>query len=306
MWRAHASSAWHALVQDASTSGRRGLRVLDGPGGRGSSLWPFVHVLWAAADLRLLGEDVPIDALAEGLGGFRRGEAYAATPRERRRYFDDNAWLGLAALRLAEATGDTAWTELARRLAVFVASGEHPQGGIRWREGSESRNTCSTASSAWLGATAAIPDGDTRAARWIDWLERTLERPDRLFADAIDGDRIDTHAWTYNQGAVIAARVALGRTDAGLADAVIQHWDAERLWRESPPFLAIAARALLASPAHRDRARTWLDPHLERLVRDARDPATGWYVRGGLGAYDGKPTIDQAAVAQLFALRAGV
>ena len=306
MWRAHAVDAWRALARDAFARRWRGPRVLDGPGGRDTSLWPLVHVLWAAADLRLLGEDVPIDALTSELDRFRRGEAYAATPRERRRYFDDNAWLGLAALRLAEATSDPAWVELARQLGAFVASGEHPEGGILWREGSDSRNTCSTASAAWLVARAGVPSGAARAARWTDWLERALRRPDGLFADAIAHGRIDAHAWTYNQGAVIAARAALGRGDDGLVDAVIAHWDTDRLWREPPPFLVIATRAMLATPPHREATLAWLDPHLTRLVEEARDPETGWYVRGDLGSYDGKPTIDQAAIVQLFALRAEV
>jgi hypothetical protein len=49
-------------------------------------------------------------------------------------------------------------------------------------------------------------------------------------------------------------------------------------------------------------ARVW-DPYLERLVSDARDPS-GWFVAGGVGSYGGTPTIDQAAVVQMLALRA--
>ena len=47
------------------------------------------------------------------------------------------------------------------------------------------------------------------------------------------------------------------------------------------------------------------DAYLERLHADARR-ADGWYTGGGVGRYDERPTIDQAAVVQLFALRAGV
>jgi hypothetical protein len=45
------------------------------------------------------------------------------------------------------------------------------------------------------------------------------------------------------------------------------------------------------------------DPYLERLSTQARDPDTGWFTRGGVGSYDGRPTIDQAAVVQMFAMR---
>jgi hypothetical protein len=305
MWEGHAADAWRALTRDAFVRRRGRLRVLDGPAGRDAPLWPLVHVLWAAADIHLLGEDVPIDALSALLERFAQGEAYTATPRERLRYFDDNAWLGLASLRVAESTRDPAWSDLARRLAAFLVEGEHPEGGIRWREGSESRNTCSTASAAWLNAVTEGRSGVERAGRWLDWLDRTLRRPDGLFADRIEHGTIEPEAWAYNQGAVVAARAGIGRADDGLIDGVAAHWGADRLWREPPAFLVIAARALLADPALRERGIDWLDPHLYRLVEDARDPASGWYVRGDLGSYDGRRTIDQAAIVQLFAMRAG-
>jgi hypothetical protein len=306
MWQGHAADAWRALTRDAFRRRRGGLRVVDGPGGRDAPLWPYVHVLWAAADIHLLGENVDMDALAGHLERFARGEAYVATPRERQRYFDDNAWLGLAALRLAEATRDTGWSDLARRLATFLEQGEHPAGGIRWREGSESRNTCSTASAAWLHALLEGGGGIERAGRWLDWLDATLRRPDRLFADRIERDEVHPEAWTYNQGAIVAARAGIGRADDGLTDAIVAHWDADRLWREPPAFLAIAARAFFQQAPLRERAVDWLDAHLLRMVDEARDPVSGWYVRGDLGSYDGRRTIDQAAIVQLFALRAGV
>jgi hypothetical protein len=285
----HASDAWRALVEGVFHRRRGTIHVLDEPCGHDAPLWPLVHVLWAGADLRLLGKDVPIDAVPARLGPLRRGDAFAPTKRTRSRYFDDNAWLGLAALRLSDATHDPSWPPLARSLSAFVATGEHPDGGLRWREGSESRNTCSTASAAWLtGSLDDSPDAAARAGRWLDWLERTLRRRDGLFADRVEDDRIEPHAWSYNQGAVVAARHAIGRSDDGLVDAMIDHWDADRLWREPPPFLAITARALLGTPSHRDAVLAWLDPFLGRLVAD------------------GRRTIDQAAIVQLFALRAGV
>jgi hypothetical protein len=303
MWRAHAADAWRALAAEALTEQRGRVRVLDGPGGHDAPLWPLVHVLWAAAELRAIGEEPPLDDLEAVLEHHRSGDAYRATPRERHRYFDDNAWLGLAALRLATTTGDERWRSVAGRLAAFVQTGEHPDGGVRWREGSESRNTCSTASSAWLRASV-LGSGDVAAFRWVEWLGRALRRPDGLFADRIERDLVDRHAWSYNQGAVVAARTALGRADDGLVDGIVSHWNPERLWSEPPAFLVIAARALLNVPARRDVTLAWLDPYLQRLLSAARDPSTGWFTDGGLGSYDGSRTIDQAAIVQLFALRA--
>ena len=73
MWRAHAATAWRALVRDTFRRRRNHLRVIDEPGGGDVSLWPFVHVLWAAADLRVLGEEIHIDALEDVLDALRAG-----------------------------------------------------------------------------------------------------------------------------------------------------------------------------------------------------------------------------------------
>jgi hypothetical protein len=85
-------------------------------------------------------------------------------------------------------------------------------------------------------------------------------------------------------------------------------FDGDRLWREPPPFLAIWFRELLAfgeTPVV-DLARDRLDGYLDRVLREARDPGTGLFTAGGVGSFNRRPTIDQAAFVQLFALAAGV
>jgi len=207
-------------------------------------------------------------------------------------------------MRLADVTGDTAWQGRASELARFTERGEHPDGGVRWAEGSDSRNACSTASSAWLLMLSGVEDAPAIAGRWMDWLDDTLLGTDGLYADRIEGERVFPEHWTYNQGAAIGARRLLGRPTDRLRDATLERWPPDRLWREPPAFAAIAYRALQREP---DRARVdaiW-DPYLERLVTTASDPDTGWYVRGGVGSYDGRPTIDQAAIVEMLALRSG-
>jgi hypothetical protein len=110
--------------------------------------------------------------------------------------------------------------------------------------------------------------------------------------------------WTYNQGAALAATRSLGRPTEALRRAILAHWSARDLWREPPAFAAIAYRALLAEPEPDEVVDRW-DPYLHRLVIEAREP-TGWFRGGDVGRYDERPTLDQAAVAQLFALRAGI
>ena len=303
MWAELALAAWASLARDTFRSGWRSAKVLDGPKGRPAAAWPLAHVLWAAAEVRVLDGDPSLDILTDALRPLRSGDGYAAT-RRGTRYFDDNAWLGLAFLRLAAATADPAWQQAARGLAGFVALGEDPAGGVRWAEGSTSRNTCSTASSAWLVLDTGTRDAPAMASRWMDWLDRTLRRPDGLYGDRVDGGVVHDEAWTYNQGAALAATRSLGRPTATLRSAILAHWAAQGLWREPPAFVAIAYRALLAGPGADEVIDRW-DPYLHRLVDEAREP-TGWFRGGGVGRYDERPTLDQAAVVQLFALRSGV
>jgi hypothetical protein len=302
MWAERALDTWSVLERDAIRESRSGTRVLEGPGGRRASLWPLAHVLWAAAEVLHLGGTPPIDRLHGALGRYRSGDAYAASPRGRR-YFDDNAWLGLAMLRLGVVTAEPLWHGRAIELGRFVTEGEAPEGGVRWAEGSDSRNTCSTASAAWLLLDTNKPDARATAARWMDWLDATLREPIGLYADRIEGGLVVPDLWTYNQGAALAASQLLRRPTAGLRAAILERWSADLLWKEPPAFAAIAYRALLEDrPDATEVARVW-DPYLDRLVTDARDPASGWFTVGGIGSYDGRPTIDQAAIVQMLALR---
>jgi hypothetical protein len=303
VWRELALDAWAALVRDTVRTRWRRSHVLDGPGGRPAAAWPLAHLVWAAAEIRALGGEAPIETFDGSLERLRSGDGYLAVPRDKR-YFDDNAWLGLAFERLGVVLADRAWRDRARGLARFVATGEAPDGGVRWVEGASSRNTCSTASAAWLVLEVAEPSGRSTAGRWLDWLDATLRRPDGLYADRIDHGVVHDEVWTYNQGAALAATRLLGRPTSVLRAAILERWSPEDLWHEPPAFAVIAYRSLLGEPDPSDVVERW-DPYLERLRSAARE-ATGWYTGGDVGRYDERPTIDQAAVVQLFALRASV
>jgi hypothetical protein len=305
MWAERALEAWSALEGDAIRTSWLMPRVLEGPGGKRAPLWPLAHVCWAAAEVHALGRAAPIDDLHRFLRPYRSGAAYAATPRGRR-YFDDNAWLGLAMLRLGVATGDLTWREHAEELARFLEQGEAPDGGVLWAEGSHARNTCSTASGAWLQLAAGVPSAHTTARRWMVWLDRTLRRSDGLYADNIEDGVVEQRAWTYNQGAALAAFELLGEDATSLRAAILAAFPADVLWSEPPAFAAIAFRALLADRGGAEDAIEVWDPYLERLVAEARDTRTGWYTRGGVGTFDGTPTIDQAAIVEMLALRSRV
>jgi predicted alpha-1,6-mannanase (GH76 family) len=131
-------------------------------------------------------------------------------------YFDDMLWLGLATLRLADATGSDSLRSVSVRIWEHVRShgwNEHQGGGIAWRVAQPYyKNTPANGPfiilSARLGELAW-------ARRTMEWLEKTLVCPDGFVHDGInrasDG-RIDEHwRFTYNQGLYIGACVELAR-----------------------------------------------------------------------------------------------
>lgn len=314
----HALAAWQAL-RDRCIVRRRlgGTIVLDGPGRSSSpvALWPLSQVLAASVDLaHLTGEWDDVDVIVGVLGRYRVGEAFAALPGDRIRYFDDNAWVALALLQAG-------WIEHARALFPFLAAGTDRRGGVLWVEGSSSRNTCSTGPAAQVAARLHLLTGDERyldyADRQLRWLDSTLRSPDHLYWDHVDGQgRIEQTIWSYNQGTPLGAHVLLHRITGDrayldraryTADAALDRFaEEDRWWVHPPAFNAIFFRNLLTLQdlAGTPRDLDVLDRYLERAWEEGRDPRTGFFTAGGIGSYDGRPTIDQAALVQLFALRA--
>jgi hypothetical protein len=318
-----ALAAWRALLATCARRDGNVLRIREAPARRPpAAVWPIGQAIAAGVDLLAAGHDVGDDVrgLIRSLHPYRRDDGgWAPTPRARRRYFDDNAWLGLAFARLHATTGDPSALDRATNALRFVERGEDPEGGIRWAEGRRSRNTCATAPAALLALRIRERTDDPGrlafARRSLDWLDRVLRRDDGLYADRIDGGRIEPTLWSYNQGAPAAARVELHRathdptsleTARETATAAVA-WLArgDRLWHQPPVFNAIGLRGLLAVhvAAPVDGLIELVDAYLERAWREARDPGTGLFVRAGIGSYDGRPAIDQAGLAQLFAVR---
>ena len=317
-----AFEAWDALTRTClRPADGGGLAVLERPGRRKlAPVWPVSQVLAAAIDLApVSGSYDDVERLVLGLRPYAAGEGYLPAPGDRRRYYDDNAWLGLCFAQLHLQTGEARWLRRARKVFRFVREGQDPDGGVRWVEGRRTRHTCAAAPAAQLALRLHLADGDRSslvfAERTLSWLDATLRRRGGLYADHVDArGRVDPALWTYNQGAPIGAlwllHVATGDEGAleralATARASLARFDDDRTWRHAPVFNAVWFRNLLALDASTARVEGLmpaLDAYLTRAWRTGRDDA-GLFTAGDIGSYDGTPAIDAGGLTQLFALR---
>ncbi len=145
------------------------------------------------------------------------------------RYYDDNAWMGLALVQLDRLRPGAGPEGRAAQLFEFARAGwDHRQdvpkpGGVFWVEQgrgtgrrNHDRNTVSTAPNAALGLHVdELERADLRraeAGRMYDWVQGALRDADGLYMDRIRGDgSIDRTRWSYNQGSMIGAGVLRAR-----------------------------------------------------------------------------------------------
>ena len=105
-WATRAIEAWRAL-RTACIRESEILEVLEGPDARRAPVWPMSQVIAAATGVGFVtGDLTDARALVRALVPYRRGEGYAPLPGHRRRYFDDNAWLGLDLVQLHLLTAE--------------------------------------------------------------------------------------------------------------------------------------------------------------------------------------------------------
>ncbi|OMH32254.1 glycoside hydrolase family 76 protein [Tersicoccus sp. Bi-70] len=148
-------------------------------------------------------------------------------------YYDDMAWLALAAERLDELTRAVTGSAGGRCRAVVTALGprlisastDDAGGGVYWNTKRTFKNTPATAPAALFFARAGQPD---RTRALTDWLrDRLLDAESGLYLDGLQlgGARVETvrDRYTYNQGPVLGALLALGRPDDLTAAAQLIH-----------------------------------------------------------------------------------
>ncbi len=256
------------------------------------ALWPYSQVLHAFAISDQVGGPARFPGLARGVQAYRspRGAFWESVGRGQR-FYDDNAWVGLAFLQRHLISGGGFSRRRAQDIDEFVQTGLEASGGIRWVEGGETLNACSTGAGSLLHAGLG-----GRIDASLAFLSE-LRNNDGLVRDHLRADgSIEPSVWSYNQGLLIAASRMAGRLDVAqaAAEAGRAHFTADRLWEQPVAFNAVYAKAQL---------RMGPDPHVveyaQRLFEHGRDER-GWFTQAG--RYDEGKVLDTAAALQIFAM----
>lgn len=337
---------------------RRGLYRRDGlfhlPGAA-SHLWPFARALVGALDLAGVPDGLvqDIDAEAEVANHLAALERYweprgpwpayssdvIGTRLGGDRYYDDNAWVGLALVQRERMHPGAGVLDRAAAVFAFAVAGWDTRpdvpspGGVFWVEQgrgagrtNHDRNTVSTAPNAQLGlhlselgAPPPHPAGPIGPREMYAWVNGALddgsghEPGTGLFWDKIRGDgSIDRALWSYNQGNMIGLNVLLiraGDRDAisraeAIARRALSHYEG-RYESQPPAFNAIFFRNLLQ--LHAATGDESLRVRITAAMRDYADHA--WAQRRDrqdrFRLAGTRPTLlDQSALVQVLALLA--
>jgi predicted alpha-1,6-mannanase (GH76 family) len=289
-------------------------------------IWPMSQVLHGRIITAMSdGSWGDVEKIMRDIEVYRSDDGFNGGIGSSERYYDDNAWIGLAAMQAYGATDDPRYLAHAERTFKMVKSGEHKDGGLYWLEQDRStRNTCAIAPAAELATHLYQATGKKEyldfAVDQAEWLNKNLRLDSGLYGDNLgdDGKRND-HVYSYNQGTPIGLDVQLykatgdakylARAKETATAAVKYYSDDGILWGDAPVFNTILFRNLMALDAIApDPSYTkLLDKYLDRVWNEARNPETGLFSEGGIGTYvkDKRgAVIDQGALSQLFAIRA--
>ena len=191
------------------------------PLSRSEFVWPYGQVLEAAI---AVGAETDVEMLLTGLERYWDGVAYRSGIEGGDRFYDDNAWLGLAFFRIGRF-------EQAARIFRYATMGwDARRGGVYWTEGrNRDRNTVSTAPNAQLAMHLYARTGHDAYRAWAqrmhDWVDATLRDPtDGLYWDHTDDTGvIEKTKWSYNQGCMAGLKASLGLPEsaAGIVNATL-------------------------------------------------------------------------------------
>ena len=326
------------LGSRANMEGPEGLR--DFPGGSPAGVWTYGQAMVASLEHgQLTGDFGHFDAMVDGLEKYREdrggyGPHSDGQHGRGHRFYDDNAWIGLAFMQAYEAVPDplrkAIYLRRAREIFRFLETGLQPDGAMIWTEKARNPtlNACTEGPASELALRLYIATDKAgyllKGRRLYHHLrDNLLIRSGTragLYADRIDllSRRRFDDIYSYNQGTPVGAAVLLSQITGRSSyrdeahqcarASLLYFGQADRLWKQPPVFNAIYLRNLLPTePGSLELLRGYG----ERLWNDALDASSGLFDRAApvpLGNYGSKKgiisTIDQAGIVQIFHLAA--
>jgi predicted alpha-1,6-mannanase (GH76 family) len=237
-------------------------------------------------------------------------------------FYDDNEWIGLAALQQYRMTGDRASLQRAEMVSALVAYGwdddpGHPDpGGTFWTQATynHDRNTVSNGLGSEIASRLYLLTGDrthlAHSLRQFDWVDRFLRAPGGLYWDHVDlNGTVSTAQLAYNQGNMIGAaallHLATGErgylTQAvGVAETALGVFNSSgTLIRDVPGAVVLFKNLFLLYSIRPDDTYRLRQQEFADALWETVDPATGLLPTGG-----GLAVNAQAALAETQALAA--
>jgi Glycosyl hydrolase family 76 len=274
----------------------------------GVMAWPFSQAMAASIAVAALPDASAADraTAAQLVARIRTydGRLGYTSQRYGELYYDDNEWIALALVDWYGVSHDPQALAEAKRIfgivltAWDVKKADPCSGGVYWMRSrvNRDRNTVTTSAGALLALRLGTLDPNPAYRFWgvkmLRWLDTCLRSPSGLYYDHVArGGTVDTTLWSYNQGNVIGALLALGDGSSraraeSLATASLRWLDPSTVGDEPPEFVAVLARNLLALGAADG------DPRWRTAVQAYADAA--W-------SRSQPRLLDRAAVTQLYA-----
>ncbi len=196
-------------------------------------MWPFSGMVTGIGILKQLGViDTSFKKIEAGIDQYwseRYGlwgvESYPPIYGGDKRFYDDNATIGLDYLENYKATKNQHFLNQAEKCIAFDFTGESPDcgGGIFWNEAEKSPDSANyikaTCSSSFSATLALRLYAITKKARYLDfgkrvyaWTKMKLQdTSDLIYWNdiAIKGCTPNKTKWTYNSGAMLSNAVLL-------------------------------------------------------------------------------------------------
>ena len=288
-----------------------------------SYLWPLCGLIQAANEWDALEKNgsyfstvlkqiQPYYDVAPPAPGYN---SYLLTGKKEERYYDDNQWVGIAAIDAYQRTKKTAYLQKADEIYRFMMTGFDTAGGggLYWREGSLStKNTCSNGPGVVLAlqlykATKQQHYLDT-ALLLYNWTNSRLLAPEGVYYDNIrlPSGRIDKHFYTYNAGTMLQSAVLLYEISKDkkylkeankIAESAYNIFYKDGRWPGNYWFNAVLLRGYVALlPYNNDRK------YLDAFVNDSN---AIWEKEADsnklVGKKEKKNLLDQSALLEMYA-----